>query len=177
MRLIEGVVLGAAAGAAGTTALNAVTYLDMAVRGRPTSTTPEDTVEELSHKTRISIPGDGDTRKNRIAGLGPLSGLAAGVGVGAVLGAARAWGWRPGLIPSSIVATAGALVASNGPMTALGISDARTWAAKDWVSDIVPHLAYGIVTAATLNRLELAHPAGNLALLRTRLTNRTLRPG
>jgi hypothetical protein len=74
-----------------------------------------------------------------------------------VLGAARAWGWRPGLIPSSIVATVGALVASNGPMTALGISDPRTWAAKDWVSDIVPHLAYGMVTAATLNRLELAN--------------------
>jgi hypothetical protein len=176
MRLIEGVVIGAAAGAAGTTALNAVTYFDMAARGRPTSTTPEDTVEELSDRTGISIPGDGDTRRNRVAGLGPLSGLAAGVGVGAVLGAARAWGRRPGLIPSSIVATVGALVASNGPMTALGISDPRTWAAKDWVSDIVPHLAYGMVTAATLNRLELANPTGILALLRTRLTNRTSRP-
>jgi hypothetical protein len=61
-------------------------------------------------------------------------------------------------------------------MTALGISDPRTWAAKDWVSDIVPHLAYGMVTAATLNRLELTHPTGILALLRTRLTNRTSRP-
>jgi hypothetical protein len=38
-------LLGAAAGAAGTTALNTVTYLDMAVRGRPTSSTPEDIVE------------------------------------------------------------------------------------------------------------------------------------
>ena len=35
---------GAAAGAAGTTALNVVTYLDMAVRGRPASSTPERTV-------------------------------------------------------------------------------------------------------------------------------------
>lgn len=33
---------GLAAGAAGTTALNAVTYLDMALRGRPASTTPEE---------------------------------------------------------------------------------------------------------------------------------------
>ncbi len=30
-------LLGAAAGAAGTTALDAVTYLDMALRGRPAS--------------------------------------------------------------------------------------------------------------------------------------------
>ena len=34
---------GAAAGAAGSTALNAVTYLDMVVRGRGTSSTPERT--------------------------------------------------------------------------------------------------------------------------------------
>ena len=31
---------GIAAGAAGTTALNATTYLDMALRGRPASRTP-----------------------------------------------------------------------------------------------------------------------------------------
>ena len=41
------VLRGAAAGAAGTTALNAVTYLDMTVRGRGTSSTPEQTVEAL----------------------------------------------------------------------------------------------------------------------------------
>jgi hypothetical protein len=36
----KGVLRGAAAGAAGTTALNAVTYLDMVVRGRPASDAP-----------------------------------------------------------------------------------------------------------------------------------------
>src|SRR3954466_3987875 len=75
---------GAGAGAAATTALNAVTYLDMAVRGRGTSSTPEQTVEKLAEKAHVHIPGDDEHRQNRVQGLGPLTGLVAGVGVGVV---------------------------------------------------------------------------------------------
>ncbi len=39
-------------------------------------------------------------------------------------------------------------------MAALGISDPRTWSAQDWAADVVPHLAYGLVTAATLAGLD-----------------------
>lgn len=146
-------LLGAAAGAAGTTALNAVTYLDMVVRARPTSSTPQDTVEKLSEKLHVPIPGGREARENRIAGLAPLTGLAAGVGVGTLLGLACSAGWRPGRVVGGVVATVGALVGGNGPMVALGVTDPRTWAAKDWVSDIVPHLAYGVVTASVLRGL------------------------
>src|SRR4051812_32917314 len=73
---------GAAAGAAGTAALNAVTYLDMAIRGRPSSSTPEQTVEALADKAHVPIPGDEETRRNRVEGLGPLAGLGGGVAVG-----------------------------------------------------------------------------------------------
>ncbi|MDQ6782051.1 MAG: hypothetical protein M3063_01115 [Actinomycetota bacterium] len=152
--LARGILAGAAAGAAGTTALNAVTYLDMAVRGRPTSSTPEDTVEKLSDKARIAIPGDHDTHDNRVAGLGPLTGLVAGVGIGVALGACRSAGWRPGPIVAGLAATAGALVGTNGPMTALGVADPRTWSINAWITDIVPHLGYGAVTAAALKRLD-----------------------
>src|ERR671932_1232654 len=69
---------GAAAGAAGTTALNAVTYLDMTVRGRGTSSTPEQTVEKLAEKAHVGIPGEGEEREHRVQGLGPLTGLVAG---------------------------------------------------------------------------------------------------
>src|SRR3954463_7820491 len=79
---------GAAAGAAGSTALKAVTYLDMTVRGRGTSSTPEDTVEKLADKAHVTIPGDEETRQNRVQGLGPLTGLLAGVGVGIATGLA-----------------------------------------------------------------------------------------
>ena len=147
-------LLGAAAGAAGTTALNAVTYVDMAVRGRPSSSTPETTVERLSETTGIPIPGDEDTRQNRVSGLGPLTGLLAGVGVGALLGVARARGWRPGLAAGTAAATVGALVGTNGPMTVLGVTDPRDWPVSSWVADVVPHLAYGAVTAVVLERLD-----------------------
>lgn len=149
-----GLLIGAAAGAAGTTALNAVTYLDMAVRGRPASSTPEDTVEKLSEKTHVPIPGDEVTRANRVAGLGPLTGLVAGVVIGAGLGLARSAGWRPGPVVSGLAATVGALIGSNGPMTVLGVTDPRTWTVTDWVSDVIPHLAYGAVTAWVLEGLD-----------------------
>src|SRR3954453_21486137 len=77
---------GAAAGAAATTALNAVTYLDMAIRGSGTSSTPEDTVEKLAEKAHVDIPGDEQHRRTRVEGLGPLTGLVAGIGVGVVTG-------------------------------------------------------------------------------------------
>jgi hypothetical protein len=152
--LLRGVLHGAAAGAAGTTALDAATYLDMAVRGRPTSSTPEDTVEKLSEKSHVPVPGQGEQRANRVAGLGPLIGLVAGVGVGGLLGLVRAAGWRPGLAAGSLAAAVGALLGSNGPMTVLGVTDPRSWAPGDWVGDLVPHLAYGVVTAAVLQDLD-----------------------
>src|SRR3954464_4553184 len=85
---------GAAAGAAGTTALDAVTYLDMAVRGRPTSSTPERTVEMLAEGLHLSIPGEGQTRQNRLQGIGAVTGIVAGTGVGVLVGMARAAGFR-----------------------------------------------------------------------------------
>ena len=153
MTLLKGLAAGAAAGAAGTTALNLVTYLDMALRGRPTSTTPQDTVEAIAGKVGITIPGDPDTRQNRVAGLGPLTGLAAGIGAGAALGMTRAAGWRPNILVGTLAAGAAAMIAADGPMTALGITDPRTWAVKDWLSDVIPHLAYGFTTAAVLTNL------------------------
>lgn len=152
--MLMSILKGAAAGAAGTTALNATTYLDMTVRARPTSSTPEDTVERLAEVTHVDIPGEGDDRDNRVAGLGPLSGIVTGVGVGALLGLTRALDWRPPVAFGAVTATLLALVGANGPMAALGISDPRTWSAQDWAADVVPHLAYGLVTAATLHGLD-----------------------
>lgn len=152
--LLVGTLRGAAAGAAGTTALNAATYLDMIARARPASSTPEDTIEALEQKAHATIPGAEEQRANRIAALGPLSGLVAGVGVGGVLGLARAAGCRPGMVASGLVATVGALLARNGPMTVLGVTDPRTWAPSDWVADVVPHVAYGVVAAMVLDGLD-----------------------
>jgi hypothetical protein len=145
---------GAAAGAAGTTALNAVTYLDMAGRGRGTSSTPEQTVEALAEKAHLSIPGEGETRENRLQGLGALTGIVAGIGLGVLVGLARAAGFRSQPLVGTALTTAGVLVATNGPMTVLGITDPRTWSTTDWVSDIVPHLAYAAVVTTTMDAFD-----------------------
>ena len=113
MNLASALVAGAAGGAAGTTALNAVTYLDMAVRGRSTSSAPEDSIEALVSRTGLRIPGEEDTRKNRVAGLGPLNGIFVGVGIGAVLGLARTAGWRPHVLTAGLVTGLGAMAATT----------------------------------------------------------------
>jgi hypothetical protein len=155
--MVGGLLRGAAAGAAGTTALNTVSYLDMLLRARAASTTPEDTVERLSEKAGMRVPGDGEERQNRVAALGSLTGIAAGVGVGALLGLVyHSTGRRPTPVAGGLVATAGALIATNGPMTVLGVTDPRTWPARDWIADLVPHLAYGAVTTAVLAELGRA---------------------
>lgn len=145
---------GAAAGAAGTTALNAASYVDMAVRARPSSSTPQETVQKLADSAGVQIPGEGEDKDNRLAGLGPLSGIATGVGIGMLLGVVRAFGWRPGPLAGTVMAAAVALVGANAPMAALGITDPRQWSLDSWLSDVVPHLAYGAVTHATLAGLD-----------------------
>ena len=153
-------LMGTAAGAAGTTALNAVTYLDMVTRGRPASRTPEETLERVSDLTGIDVPGRGEARQARLSGAGALSGIAAGVACGAVLGVLRGAGLRFGPVAGPVVASALAMVAGNGPMAGLGVSNPRTWTAKDWAADVVPHLAYGLVTWATLEAGTPDRPRG-----------------
>jgi hypothetical protein len=145
----KSILRGLAAGAAGTTALNVVTYLDMTLRGRPPSSTPEKTVETLSEKTGLPVPGERDQRENRVSGLGALMGLLTGAAVGAGYGALRSVGWRPSVPVGGFVAGVAALVGSGAPMTVLRVTDPREWTPADWASDVVPHLAYGLVTAGT----------------------------
>jgi hypothetical protein len=104
--MINSMLRGAAAGAAGVTVLNAATYLDMAIRGRPPSSTPEKTIERMLQLAGITVPGDDKTRPNRLSGLGALMGLLTGVAVGAGYGGARALGWRPPLPLGSAASTA-----------------------------------------------------------------------
>jgi len=149
---LTAILRGAAAGAAGTTALNTTTYLDMVLRGRPASTTPEATVEKVSDLAGVQVPGDEQEREGRVSALGALTGIGAGVGVGGLLGGLRAAGLRPGPVIGPLLAGALAMVAGNAPMTGLGVSSPEKWAAKDWAADVVPHVAYGVVTWFTLDQ-------------------------
>jgi hypothetical protein len=144
-----GILAGAAAGAAGTTALNAATYLDMAVRARPSSETPQRTVQKLAAKADLEV-----TDENRLAGLGSLSGLATGVGMGAAVGLLRRFGLRLPLPVGAVLVGLAAMTATDGSMTALKVTDPRTWSGTDWLSDVIPHLVYGVVTYATLQAID-----------------------
>jgi hypothetical protein len=145
---------GLAAGAAGTTALNAVTYLDMALRGRPASELPEQAVEDLARRTGRDVPGDGDLRRNRVQGLGALGGIVVGTCVGATAALVAPLARRlPTALAGPLLGVA-AMASTDLPMMRSGLTDPRTWSSSDWLADVVPHLAYGTVTAWTLRALE-----------------------
>jgi hypothetical protein len=150
--MFKGLVRGAAAGAAGTTALNAVTYLDMAVRGRPASDIPQQAVEKLAEQAGVDVPGEGDKHDNRIQGLGPLAGIATGVGIGAAAGLLRPIIGRLPTVVGAPLLGAAAMAGSDLPLTKLGLTDPSKWTSVDWLSDAVPHLAYGVMTFALLKR-------------------------
>lgn len=142
-------IVGAAAGAAGTTALNAVTYLDMARSARPSSSTPQQTVEKLAAAQHIDIPGTGQERDNRLEGLGALSGIVTGVGVGVGYALLDILRLRPRGLTGTLFAGGAAMALSTTVMARYGVTDPTKWSAKDWVSDVVPHLAYGAVVSGT----------------------------
>lgn len=147
--MVNSVFRGAVAGLAGTTALNAATYLDMTLRARPASNTPEQTIAGLSRQTGIPVPGGHQERQQRLSGLGALLGIITGTAVGASYGAARTLGWRPSLGTGSVLAALVAMAGSSAPMAALGITNPRDWSTTEWTSDLLPHLAYGAATATT----------------------------
>ncbi|MCC3655629.1 MULTISPECIES: hypothetical protein [Streptomyces] len=157
--MTSGLLKGALAGAAGTTALNAATYGDMVLRARPASSVPEHAVDDLAKRAGHPVPGRGEDRDNRLSGLGALSGIAVGVGTGAALGALRRAGLRLPLWLGGAAAGVLAMAATDLPMARLGVtSDPRSWSAPDWVSDLVPHLVYGYVTGAALEAMDPGGP-------------------
>lgn len=138
-------LLGLVAGAAGTVALNVVTYLDMAVRGRASSSMPAKAAGELADDAGISL-GDEEKAQNRKQGLGPMLGYVTGLGVGAGYGLLRGRVRVP--VPAAVLGlTLAATAGSDAPMAALGLTDPRQWPASSWVTDLVPHFAYGLATA------------------------------
>ncbi|MEV4904567.1 hypothetical protein AB0N46_07905 [Streptomyces albidoflavus] len=146
--MLRNLVRGLIAGAAGTTVLDAVTYGDMAYRGRGSSGAPGEVVERLAEDTGHPVPGEGPTRTNRLTGLGALAGIAAGCSTGAAVAVLHGAGLRLPWWVGGPLTGALAMAAADLPMAGTKVSDPRTWSGKDWASDIVPHLAYGLVTYA-----------------------------
>jgi hypothetical protein len=148
--MLEKTLRGAVAGMAGTSALNAATYGDMVWRGRPASRMPEQMVETLATRMGLAVPGENEERESRLQALGALAGLATGILVGATAGQFRGTLRRLGPVLGPALVGAAAMAATDVTGARLGVSDPRSWDAKSWLSDAVPHLAYGAVTWAWL---------------------------
>lgn len=164
---IRPLIHGLTAGAVGTAVLNTVTYLDMVVRDRPSSNVPAETAERATDLVGVTLAADGEDQDeddsqpegvNRKQGAGALMGFLAGYGVGAAYGLLR-----PTVLADvpRVVAGVGIGAAATAvtvlPYSALGVSDPRSWPAKSWAADIIPHLCYGWATAAAFDELHGAH--------------------
>lgn len=142
------VLYGAMAGAAGTSALNATTYLDMAMRGRPPSEVPKKMVKELANRSGIA-----QLEENRERAFSALVGYVDGVGSGALFGLIRpamkdvSWFWA-GLALGAFTG-----LMSEGVATAMGQTDPRKWGVAGWLADIVPRAVYGWTAAVTYDEL------------------------
>lgn len=182
--MLRTILMGAAAGAVGTAALNIVTYLDMVVRGRPSSDVPAKTAEKLATGAGLGL-GSGtatgsqdDDRQQQVeartSGLGALLGYAAGLGVGAVYGAVRPYLGDASVPLTSLALGSAAMAAGDLPSVLIGSTNPREWGLSGWLSDLVPHLAYGILTAVAyeaftggaLGRRSTDHAAYASAALR-----------
>jgi hypothetical protein len=143
-------LMGTAAGAVGTVALNVTTYADMAIRGRPSSSVPAEVAGRLAAKAGLDLSGEGSdeqTVQNRKSGLGALSGYVVGLGVGTAYGLIRPRSNDRSVPVHGVWLGLAAMAGSDVPATALGVTNPTEWSASSWVSDVIPHLAYGLATA------------------------------
>jgi xanthosine utilization system XapX-like protein len=154
--MLRNVFIGMAAGAIGTVALNVTTYGDMALRGRPTSSTPAKIAGILASKVGLPLSTQGagsndETAQNRESGLGALLGYVNGLGVGMVYGLLHSQMDDTPSLGSAVGVGLAAMAASDVPTVVLGVSNPTQWGFSDWASDLIPHLIYGFVTVATYN--------------------------
>jgi hypothetical protein len=164
--MLREILFGTLAGAAGTVALNITTYLDMAIRGRPSSETPTRVAEKVAAGVGVDLtgqPGAGQqarqsdkakqTAQHRASGLGALMGYGTGLGVGTAYGMARL-AVRDVPVPlAGVLLGAAAMATSDIPSIKLDVTDPAEWGMSGWLADIIPHVAYGLATAAVYEAL------------------------
>ena len=164
------IAAGLVAGAAGTLALNVAGYLDMLVRGRAASRLPADVAGKLAEEIGLPLdfdiepgsPGSDDDEDDdldsrlasRQEALGALLGYANGLGIGVAYGMLRLVLPRPPSWLAGAALGSLAMAASDYPATKLGLTDPHTWSSADWMADVVPHMAFGVVTASVFEAIK-----------------------
>jgi hypothetical protein len=145
-------LLGAVAGAAGNLTLEIVTYGDMLLRGRAASGVPATMAGTLADNFGIEAPSSaatGNQADNRRSAAGALLGYALGIGLGGAYGLARPSLGRVSTPLRGVAVGLAAMAAADTSYAVTGVSDPKSWSVADWISDLVPHIIYGLVTVAT----------------------------
>ena len=150
-KLCADAMRGALAGAAGTAMLDATTYADIAIRGRPPSELPDKMVRALAKNLGLAGLAASDSKlstelKNRRAGLGALLGYADGFGSGLVFGVVRPYVRGMPWFVSGIALAVATGLASEGTATLLKQTNPKKWGAAGWLADLIPRCIYGWTT-------------------------------
>lgn len=155
--MLPRMLLGTAVGAIGTFALDLVTYGDEVLRGRGSSGAPAKLAGVMLDKLDITLPAEGENadekNQNRLGGIGALMGYGTGVTVGTLYGLLRP---RLANVPWPVMGVLlglAAMAASDVPLAVSGVSNPREWSRTDWLSDLIPHLSYGLVAAGVFEAL------------------------
>jgi hypothetical protein len=155
-RILSNLGLGLVAGAVGTETLNLMTYGDMALRGRGASSVPSKVAAALGadlHIKAITPENESSEAGNRRSAAGALLGYATGLSLGVIYGGLRATNFEANPLTTAIGLGIGAMAMGDVPAVVTGATNVREWGKSDWLSDIVPHIAYGL---ATVGAFELA---------------------
>ncbi len=155
--MMRTLVAGAIAGATGEIALNVVAYADMVVRARPASTMPSKVVGRVADLAGIDLsqPGERtDIAETRKEASGALLGYVMAIVTAVGYALLRRAGLRLPLPIAGLAIGGAAMAVADSGATALGATDPRTWGIEGWVADIVPHAAFGLVVAATLEFID-----------------------
>lgn len=153
---------GVIAGATGTMALDITTYGDMLLRGRPASEVPAKAAGNLADTlgiTALSSSAPGERAANRRSAAGALLGYATGLGIGGAYGLLRARGGSVRTPLAGVAVGLVAMLAGDVPGALTGASDPGEWTPADWASTLIPHLVYGLVTAATYETIARKNAA------------------
>ncbi|CCF84881.1 membrane hypothetical protein [Nitrolancea hollandica Lb] len=168
--ILREALMGTAAGAVGTVALNITTWGDMAFRGRPPSRVPAQVAGALARGAGIDLAIGLDNApeklEHRKTGLGMLMGYLVGLGIGAIYGILRQHLGDISKPVAGAVIGAAAMAASDVPSILLGVTKPSEWGITGWLADIVPHYLYGLFTAIAYD--AFMHRGGFLGRLLSR---------
>ncbi len=156
--MLRGATLGAIAGATGNLTLEIVTYGDMLLRGRGSSGVPAKMAGILADQLGIeplATRTTGEEADNRRTASGALLGYALGVGLGAAYGLVRSSaGGRVSTPLAGLGVGVAAMTVADASYALSAASDPAEWTTADWISDLVPHVVYGLVTVAAYEAIS-----------------------